>query len=110
MVARKVGRVMTWRQLVPSVFIALVVVSISLSVWLPIAYVAVAATLGGYGTAVILASAWGARKYCFRTGVFLCAVFPVLHLSYGVGFLRGVANHLLPWRGTRKVTKVSITR
>ena len=72
LVARKVGRVMTLRQLVPSLFLT---------------------TLGASGLAALwwrpagLAAAYVAAA--------LALVFPVLHVAYGAGFLAGVRDHVL---------------
>jgi len=41
----------------------------------------------------------------------LAAVFPMLHVSYGVGFLRGVLDHVLALNPrARDATPVSLSR
>lgn len=95
LVARKVGRVMTGRQLVPSMLVVALVGTGGLGLWLPAAGAAFALISGIYALFVLGCSALGARGQGFRCGMVLAAVFPVLHFSYGVGFLRGMWDHLL---------------
>lgn len=95
LVARKVGRVMTVRQLIPSFLVAALLASGGLGLWLPAAGVAFALIAATYALFVLGCSATGARRYGLGCGTLLAAVFPTLHFSYGIGFLRGVYDHLL---------------
>lgn len=95
LVARKVGRVMTGRQLVPSLLVATLVGMGGLGLWLPAAGAAFALISATYAGFVLGCSTLGARGQGLRCGMVLAAVFPVLHFSYGVGFLRGIYEHLL---------------
>jgi glycosyltransferase involved in cell wall biosynthesis len=95
LVARKVGRVMTARQLIPSVLVAGLAVSVALSWWIPIARLALA-VLGGTYAAIVLGCACSSiPRHGFRCAAVLTLVFPTLHFSYGSGFLRGIRDHLI---------------
>ncbi len=94
LVARKVGRVMTLRQLVPSLLITSLTAFAGASLWVPGAGAAFACIAAVYG-ALVLASSAAAAGTDLRCGAALTAVFPILHFSYGVGFLHGVYDHLL---------------
>jgi glycosyltransferase involved in cell wall biosynthesis/predicted ATP-grasp superfamily ATP-dependent carboligase len=88
--ARKIGRVMTVRQLVPSAFLAGLIGGGALSLlWPPIAPIW-GLTVGAYAGAVLACALPIARIYGLRCAAALAAVFPALHLSYGAGFLRGL--------------------
>jgi glycosyltransferase involved in cell wall biosynthesis len=95
LVARKVGRVMTARQLIPGLLVATLAVTGTLSLWLPAARLAVGLVAGSYMALVLTCSAAAAVTQGARCGAALMAVFPTLHFSYGLGFLRGIYDHLL---------------
>jgi glycosyltransferase involved in cell wall biosynthesis len=94
LVARKVGRVMTARQLVPSLLVTLLALSAAASQWLPGAGAAFASITVVYVALVLACSFWATRTD-WQCGAALAAVFPILHFSYGVGFLHGLYDHLL---------------
>jgi glycosyltransferase involved in cell wall biosynthesis len=88
--ARKVGRVMTVRQLVPAAFLlSLGVVGVLALGWWP-ARVLWLGIAGSYAVAVGACALLGARGGGARCALALAAAFPVLHGSYGAGFLRGL--------------------
>lgn len=88
--ARKVGRVMTVRQLVPAAFVLTVAVLAALGlVWTPAAILA-ALTAGSYALAVALAALPTLATHGVRCALVLALAFPILHVSYGIGFLRGL--------------------
>ncbi|HEY9480303.1 MAG TPA: glycosyltransferase family 2 protein [Gemmatimonadaceae bacterium] len=95
LVARKVGGVFTWRQLVPPTFVLALAASLILALaWgaaAPLPFVIVAV----YLAVVLLIAAPAARRHGLRVALALCAAIPVLHLSYGCGFLRGVVDFLI---------------
>jgi glycosyltransferase involved in cell wall biosynthesis len=109
LVARKVGRVMTVRQLVPALLVAALVGSAALSVVLPAAtamfiLIALAYTLAVLGSAV---GAGARHGLCCAAA--LTAVFPILHFSYGVGFLLGIRDHLLA-RSAPRTSALGLSR
>jgi glycosyltransferase involved in cell wall biosynthesis len=95
LVARKVGRVMTVRQLIPALLLLSMLVSAMVGVWLPAAAVVFSLLVLSYGCMVLLCSLNEARAHGFRCGAVLTTVFPILHFSYGFGFLLGIRDHLL---------------
>ena len=104
-VIRKHGRVASWRHVMPPLF---VVVNLLLPV---IALAAMAAGMSaiaswvGKGEVLLIvaysASSIGAagvsiRKHGFAAAALLPVVFPVFHVSYGIGFLWGLCDTLTP--------------
>ncbi len=108
LVARKVGRVMTVRQLVPSLLIAALLGSAGLSAWVPGAGAAFASIAAIYGVFVLACSVATAGTD-LRCGLALAAVFPILHFSYGFGFIRGIYDHLLA-RSLPKAGAIGLSR
>jgi hypothetical protein len=108
LVALKVGRVMTLRQLVPSILIATLLGAAALSPWVPGAGAAFALISTTYA-AFVLACAGAAAGSDLRCGLALAAVFPILHFSYGFGFIRGIYDHLLV-RSLPKAGEISLSR
>jgi glycosyltransferase involved in cell wall biosynthesis len=90
--ARKIGRVMTVRQLVPPTFVLALVGAGGLSTVSPVAAVALAACLGGYAAAVLACCLLAARRLPLRAALALAVVFPVMHVAYGYGYLRRTAE------------------
>jgi glycosyltransferase involved in cell wall biosynthesis len=88
--ARKVGRVMTWRQLAPALLVLSILAGALLLAWPPLGPRLAALPLVGYFLATSIASMSLGRRHGARCGALLLVVFPVIHLSYGVGFLRGL--------------------
>ena len=93
LVARKVGRVMTARQLVPSILLLALLGSSGLSPWVPGAGAVFAGIAAIYLGSVLALSALAAGTD-WRCAAALTAVFPILHFSYGCGFLLGIYDHL----------------
>ena len=95
LVARKVGRVMTVRQLIPALLVGCLSSSAALALWIPAARYLFALVAGSYGLLVVFCAAGAARSHGLRCAAALTLVFPVLHFSYGSGFLRGIRDHLV---------------
>jgi len=107
LVARKVGRIMTLRQLVPAAFVSALGGALLAGLFWPPARTIGAAIAALYGVAILGSAARVARSHGFRCAVALTMVFPVLHVSYGVGFLRGLRSGLFGrrslWRDSAAV-------
>jgi glycosyltransferase involved in cell wall biosynthesis len=95
LVARKVGRVMTIRQLIPAILVGSLTSSAALALWIPAARYLLAIVAGSYALLVILFAAGAIRSRGLRCAAALTVVFPILHFSYGSGFLRGVRDHMV---------------
>lgn len=88
--ARKAGRIMTLRQLVPAAFvIGLLGSAAAARLWPPAIWIT-GAIAGTYAAAVLACAARVVASHGRRCAVALTAVFPVVHFSYGFGFLRGL--------------------
>ncbi|HEX2248809.1 MAG TPA: glycosyltransferase family 2 protein [Gemmatimonadales bacterium] len=101
LVARKVGRIMTLRQLIPALLMLLLLGSAGLSLWIPAAGSVFRLVLSLYLSLVAVAALTRLRANGIRCALALAAVFPVLHFSYGAGFLVGIRDHLLLRSPTR---------
>ena len=109
LVARKVGRVMTARQLAPSILITTLLGSAAFSMWVPGAAAAFTSITTIY-TVFVLACSAAAAGADPRCGLALVAVFPTLHFSYGFGFLRGIYDHLIARGLLKPATELSCDR
>jgi hypothetical protein len=111
LVARKVGRVMTLRQLIPAGFVTALGAGAALApVWRPAA-AGLAVLVTVYGLLVAGASVHAGRRHGARCAAALAGVFPILHLSYGAGFLRGLFHMLVRGRARwREAAAVPLSR
>jgi glycosyltransferase involved in cell wall biosynthesis len=108
LVARKVGRVMTLRQLVPPGLVVGVVLSAVLAPWSQAALGLFALAVSSYLVAAVVSSVSSGIRHGVRTTLALLCVFPTLHWSYGIGFLHGVLDFVL--LGRHAVTSVPLSR
>jgi glycosyltransferase involved in cell wall biosynthesis len=112
LVARKVGRIMTLRQLIPAGFVTtLLGAAIAGAFWRPAWLVAMGLT-ALYAAAILVCAARVWRSHGTRCATALALAFPVLHFSYGLGFLRGLRDGLLgrPRRWRRDPASVPLSR
>jgi cellulose synthase/poly-beta-1,6-N-acetylglucosamine synthase-like glycosyltransferase len=96
LVIRKVGSIMTLRQLVPSLFVLGLGASALLSLWHPAWALLGGALLAAYVLAALVSAATVVRRHGLGTAGMLMVVFAVIHVCYGVGFLNGAARLLIP--------------
>jgi succinoglycan biosynthesis protein ExoA len=95
-VIQKRGKVLSWRHLVPAVFILGLIFSALLALItkrLEWAF----AVFGPYIIANLFASLWSARKN-WPSLLLLSLAFLIIHLSYGLGFLIGIWRWRRHWR------------
>ena len=85
---RKIGRVMTPRQLVPPSFLLSFVLTALLAPWVQASRVAFALLAGTYAAALIVCAVRAATTLPPRAAALLVVVFPVMHFSYGYGYIR----------------------
>ncbi len=110
LVARNVERIMT-RQLVPPLFVLSLVASAVLGIWAPAARTVLAGIAGAYAALVLTGAALAIRNHGVRCAAALAAVFSVMHVCYGVGYLRGIVDHWSPLRRrARRTATMSLTR
>ncbi len=99
LVLRKVGRILTLRQVVPSLFILALIGFATLAPWSTALGTLGAMLAAAYAVTTVGSALPTVFKHGTACGIALCFVFPVMHMSYGMGFLRGVL-HFLVLRGT----------
>lgn len=99
-VAQKHPRQVRPRQLIPPVFVASLIGALILALAWPPGWVVLAVVAGAYVMANVAASAWVGRRDPATTAV-LPAVFAILHVGYGLGFMAGLVKFRGRWRGAR---------
>ena len=96
LVARKLGRVTTVRQLVPAGFVTTLAAATLALPWVPGAGALLLSAAVPYLLAVAAcAIGAGLRRGGLRTAAALGLAFPIVHVSYGLGFLQGALKSLL---------------
>jgi hypothetical protein len=110
LVARKAERITT-RQLVPPLFISSLVATAVLGIRMPAAREAFAGIAGAYAALILTGAAFAIRKHGLRCAATVAAVFSIMHVCYGWGYLRGIVDHWSPLRRrARRVTPMPLTR
>jgi glycosyltransferase involved in cell wall biosynthesis len=95
LVARKVGRIMTVRQLIPATLVAALSALALAGLWSSAARDGCLGLLGVYILGILLCAGTAIKTQGIRCAAALAVVFPVLHFSYGAGFLVGIRDHFL---------------
>jgi glycosyltransferase involved in cell wall biosynthesis len=85
----------TARQIVTPLFVSSVLVTAALAPWLMPARWLLAAIAAAYSAPLLCFSAAAAVRHGWRCGLALLAIFPALHFSHGLGFLRGAFDCLV---------------
>jgi glycosyltransferase involved in cell wall biosynthesis len=96
-VLQKHPRQMRPRQFIPPLFVATLLLLTLGALFSPVARLALLAAAGTYALVCLLASAAAAHRTGFPEALLLPAVFAVLHLSYGIGFLAGLVRFVARW-------------
>ncbi|HEY3220366.1 MAG TPA: glycosyltransferase family 2 protein [Gemmatimonadales bacterium] len=110
LVARKAERIMT-RQLVPPLFVLSLVATTVLGLVVPAAWTVLAGIAGAYVGLVLTGAALAVRKHGVRCAAALASVFSIMHVCYGIGYLRGIVAHWSPLRRrARRTTPMPLTR
>ncbi len=91
-VMQKHPRQMRWRQFVPAAFVGALVVGVLMSVFMPPLWLLVVAMLAAYTAANWVASTTLARQSQWAYLPYLLLAHPILHVSYGAGFLVGLVH------------------
>jgi glycosyltransferase involved in cell wall biosynthesis len=111
LVARKIGAILTVRQLVPGAFVFGLVALMLLAPWSDLALFLVGVLLLTYVAVNICTAAITVVRTQSKSAWALPLVFPVLHFSYGLGSLKGVVDFLLLRRyKSNTVLKVDLSR
>jgi glycosyltransferase involved in cell wall biosynthesis len=93
--ARTIGAVMTARQLIPSAFLLCVFLAAVLSPWSATIAILFQVIVIAYAAIDLTVSLRAALERGLLCGLWLLVVFPILHISYGIGYLRGLLNFLV---------------
>lgn len=93
-VAQKVGAIMTARQLVPAAFVLSLLVTGVAAAWSSVAATLALGIAGSYSAVVLGGALLAIPRHGVACALRLLAVFPVLHFSYGIGFLAGAVRLL----------------
>lgn len=111
LVARKVGGVLTIRQVIPAVFVLGLLVSGALAPWTAYSGWALCAIIFAYVVVDLGSSICAGFQRGVRGALAISVVFPVLHLSYGLGFLKGTLDFFILGNKRREdATRITITR
>lgn len=111
LVALKIGAVLTWRQLIPVFFVGSLVLSfLSSLIFRPLIWVFVV-ILSAYFSVDLAFSFSLAIKKGLRYLMVLPAVFSIIHISYGVGYLKGIWDFIVLKKHKRnKLEDMHLTR
>jgi glycosyltransferase involved in cell wall biosynthesis len=97
--ARKAGRITTARQVIPAGFVTALGGTLAAALFIPWALLVTAGIAASYALGVVACALRVARTHGFRCAVAIAGVFPVIHTSYGFGFIRGLRDAILGRRG-----------
>lgn len=95
---------MRLRQFVPPLFVAAFLGAMLLAFFFPTGQMLLLLVVGPYILANLTASVWTVRKGSWRHLPLLLLTFVTLHLSYGLGFLKGVHDFFSSGRKQERVT------
>lgn len=111
LVVWKVRRIMTARQLLPAALVLSLAVTGLAMPWSAVARVLFFLVGGSYVAANLLAAACAVRVHGPKCAAALVIVFPVIHWSYGVGYVRGALSVLFSgFAATRRPTDMAPSR
>jgi glycosyltransferase involved in cell wall biosynthesis len=108
LVARKVGGILTVRQVAPSAFLLTLIVLVSLCPFFTSARVALVLVVASYGLALmtgVFTALIGRRSGSWA----LPLAFAAMHVSYGAGYLVGALGLLFP-HGGKRASDPALTR
>jgi glycosyltransferase involved in cell wall biosynthesis len=106
LVSKKIGRPTSLRQLVPTAFVTLLVAPLILSIFVSEFYLISLSVFIIYMLINMAVSIVLSRKIGVKCFPYLVIGFLAAHLSYGVGYIRGIIDHILRLRSTKGVIKI----
>jgi hypothetical protein len=111
LVARKIRRVLTLRQLAPPAFVLMLAASLLFAVSPGGSPAPALLTAAAYGAVLLTGIVGAARRDGLASGLAMAVVLPVMHVGYGVGYLRGLLDHfVLPRKSPEAATAVALSR
>ncbi len=107
----KLGHIPTWRQLVPPLFVAGLLVPLMASIFYrPLWVISAAAFLMHSVVNVLISFKLALAEKNWRLWPYLWLSFLTLHLSYGWGYLRGIVDFVLLKKHRKKKVDVRLSR
>ena len=88
------------RQLVPTLFLALVCALALLGIFAPPAWLVMAGTILAYCATAAFAAISASKTHQPTSSLLVFFCFPCMHVAYALGFARGVFDFLILGRGT----------
>lgn len=111
LVAKKLGGILTVRQVIPAVFVLSLLVSGALVPWTIYGGRVLCALVFAYVVADLGSSLCVGFQRGIRCALVIPVVFPVLHLSYALGFLKGILDFFILGKKRRGyAARISISR
>lgn len=111
LVARRVKGIMTIRQMIPAAFVLSLLAAGVVAPWSIYARGLLGAIIASYIVVDLACSLFVSFRRELKCVLPLTVVFPVLHVSYGVGFMMGILDHVILKRTRKKDDAgISITR
>ena len=112
LVAMKVGGILTWRQIIPSTFISLLILSLLLSffnenfLWLFFIFIGIYIIVNIFISLII-----SMKEKDLKIILFLAGSFIAVHFSYGIGYIKGIWDFIfLKKHLKKKINDISLTR
>lgn len=87
--AYKLMRILTFRQLIPSVFLVGLLAVVILGLLAPAFWGLTQGVVAAYAAANLIVAVSMIRQYGWAPSLFSVLVFPIIHAAYGTGFLHG---------------------
>lgn len=111
LIARKLGRLLTFRQLVPAMYVGGICILLALSPFIPAMALLLSLIAASYAGANLAVSLALALRKDFRYLFILPAVFATIHYSYGLGYLKGIFDFVIRRKtGRGMINDLPITR
>ncbi|NOY78031.1 MAG: glycosyltransferase family 2 protein [Calditrichaeota bacterium] len=89
-VVQKLGKILSWRQLIPGLFVSSLTLLIPLAFLYPLGRMALLGLLGFYFSISLFVSLKRAFRKNWKEIFYLPAAFTILHFSYGMGYIKGI--------------------
>lgn len=111
LVVWNLGGKMSLRQIITPAFVGSIFVSLILAAWFPWMLLVCGAILAAYFSTMISCSISSVRKHGVACALRLPLVFSILHISHGLGFIRGLFHLLTLGRRFRpRAMKTTLSR
>lgn len=108
---RKIGQLMTVRQLIPPAFILSLFTTACFGLWFWPMHLMLLFNIISYSALNLIFSIKATHQKGIRCGLCLALVFPVIHVSYGLGYLKGALDFLILRKASpRHLAEVPLTR